>query len=115
MSCDVAYASSIKMFMLCLLTCTAYRVTLIIDMICTKVSCCDDCVVMSWFTLVLILFTSFVVAVPVSHLRASLRKGSRLLLQQLIGCGWLDWSSFTVDVMVDSAELYTSLILDSSS
>ena len=71
----------IKMFMLCLLTCTAYQVTFIIDTICTKVSCCDDWVMMSWFTLVLILFTSFMVAVPVSHLRVSPRKGNKLLLQ----------------------------------
>ena len=42
MSCDVASATSIKIFMLCLLTWAAYLVTFSIDITCTKVSCCDD-------------------------------------------------------------------------
>ena len=66
---------------LCLLTCMAYLVTLSIDMMCTRVSFCDNCVAISWFICILILFISFVVAVPVSQLRASSRKGSKLLLQ----------------------------------
>ena len=36
------------------------------------------------------LFISFVVAVPLSQLRASPRKGSKLLLWQMCVCGWLD-------------------------
>ena len=39
------------------------------DMMCTKVLCCDACVAISWFILVLMLWMSFVVAVPVSQLR----------------------------------------------
>ena len=58
---------------------------------------------------------SFVVAVPVSQLRASPRKGSKLLLQQMCVHGWLDCSSFIADVMVVLPELYISLMLDSSS
>ena len=81
MSCEVALATSIKVLILCLLTCVAYLVTFSIDMMCTRVSCCDDCVAISQFIHVLMLFMSFVVAVPVSQLRASPRKGSKLLLQ----------------------------------
>ena len=81
MSCEVALAASIKVLILCLLTCTAHLVTFSIDMMWTRVSCCDDCVAISWFIHVLILFMSFVVAVPMSQLRASPRKGSKLLLQ----------------------------------
>ena len=58
---------------------------------------------------------SFVVAVPVRQLKASPRKGSRLLLQGMYVHGWLDCSSFIVDVMVVSPELYMSLMLDNSS
>ena len=57
---------------------------------------------------------SFVVVVPVSQLRASLRKGSKLLLQQMCVCGWLDCSTFIADVMVVLPELYMSLMLDIS-
>ena len=46
------------------------------------------------------LFVSFVVAVPVSQLRASPRKGSKLLLQPMCVCGWLDCNNFIVDIMV---------------
>ena len=45
------------------------------------------------------------VVVPVSQLRASPRKGSKLLLQQMCVCGWLDCSNFMADVMVVSPEL----------
>ena len=54
---------------------------------------------------------SFVVAVPVSQLRASPRKGSKLLLQLMCVCGWLDCSSFIADGMVVLPELYMSLML----
>ena len=57
-----------------------------IDITCTRVSCCDDWVAISWFIHALMLFMSFVVAVPVSHLRASPRKGSKLLLCQMCDC-----------------------------
>ena len=86
-----------------------------IDTLCTSVWHFDACVVMSWFILVLMLCMSFVVAVPVSQLRASPRKGSKLLLQQMCVHGWLDCSSFISDVMVVSPEWYMSLMLDSSS
>ena len=56
------------------------------DITCTKVSCCDNWVAINWFILVLMLFMSFVVAVPVSHLRASPRKGSKLPLWQMCDC-----------------------------
>ena len=48
------------------------------------------------------LFISFVVAVPVNQLRASLRKGSKVLLQQMCVCGWLDCNNFIADIMVIS-------------
>ena len=83
MSCEVVLATSIKMLILCLLTCVAYLVTMSIDMMCTRVSCCDDCVVICLFIHVLILFMSFVVAVPVDQLRTSPRKGSKLFLWQI--------------------------------
>ena len=63
-----------------LLTCVAYLVIFNIDTMCTRVWGCDACVAMSWFILVLMLCMSFVVAVPVSQLRTSPRKGSKLLL-----------------------------------
>ena len=47
MSCEVVLATSIKVLMLCLLTCMAYLVIFSIDMMCTRVSCCDDCVAIS--------------------------------------------------------------------
>ena len=72
------------MFMLCLFTCAAYLVMLRMDTMCSKVSCCVDWASMSWFTCSLILLTSFVVAAPVSPLRLSPKKGSRLLLWQLL-------------------------------
>ena len=86
MLCEVALAASIKVLILCLLTCATYLVTFSIDMMWTRVSCCDDCVAISWFIRVLILFMSFVLAVPVSQLRTSPRKGSKLLLCQMCVC-----------------------------
>ena len=115
MSWEVVLTASIKALIPCLLAWVVYLVMFKMEIICTRVSCCEVCMVMSWFICVLMLCMSLVVVVPVSQLRASLRKGSRLLLWQLVVGGWLDWSSFTVDVIVDSAELYTSLIFDSSS
>ena len=81
MSCEVALATSIRVLILCLLTCVAYLVTFDIDMMCTRVSCCDNSGAISQFIHVLMLFMSFVVAVPMSQLRASPRNGSKLLLQ----------------------------------
>ena len=51
------------------------------------------------------LFMSFVVAVPVSQLRASCRKGSKLLLQQMCACDCLlkeglDCNNFIGDIML---------------
>ena len=115
MSWEVVLTASIKALIPHLLAWVVYLVTFKMEIICTRVPCCEVYMVMSWFIHVLMLCMSLVVAVPVSQLRASPRKGSRLLLWQLVVGGWLDWSSFTVDAMVDAAELYTSLILDSSS
>ena len=75
------------------------------DMMCTKVLWCDACVVISWFILVLMMWMSFVVAVPLSQPRASPRKDSKLLLQQMCVCGWLDCSNFMADVIVVSPGL----------
>ena len=119
MSCDVAAAASIRMLMLCLLTWMAYLVTFSIDIICTKVSCCDDWVMINRFIWVLMLFMSFVVAVPVSHLRASPRKGSKLLLWQMCGCDCLSKEGLIcnksiADIMVVLQEWYMSSMLVSS-
>ena len=103
------------MLMPCLLTCVTYLVIFNIDTMCTRMLHCDVCVAMSCFILVLMLCMSFVVAVPISQLRASPRKGSRLLLQWMCVCGWLDSSSFIAEVMVVLLELNMSLMLDSSS
>ena len=66
---------------------------------------------MSLFILALMLCMSFVVVVPVSQLRASQRKGSKLLLQQMCAHDWFDCCSFIADVMVVPPELYMSLML----
>ena len=110
---------SIKMFMLCLFTCVAYLVTLRMDTMCTRVSCCVDWTSMSWFTCSLILLTSFVVAVPVSHLRALHKKGNRLLLRWLLlfTCPSNEGSVFRrliAEMMVGLQESYISLILVNS-
>ena len=85
----------------------------------TRVTCCDDCVVINWFIHVLILFMSFVVAVPVSQLRASPRKGSKFLLWQMCVCGCpskegFDCNNFIADIMVVLPELYMSSVFESS-
>ena len=67
--------------------------------------CCDVCMAMSWFIHVLMLWMSFVVAVPMSQLRASPRKGSKLLLHCIHVCGWLEFSNCMAEVMVDSPDL----------
>ena len=90
MSCDVVLTASIKVLILCLLTCVPYLVMFKIDMMCTRVLHCDACVVISWFILVLMLWMSFVVAVPVSQLRASPRKGSNFFCDGCVSViGWI--------------------------
>ena len=81
----------------------------------TRVLHCDFCIAMSWLILVLMLWISFVVAVPVSQLRASPRKGSRLLLHHALVCSWLEFSSLIAEVIVVSLDLYMSCMLDNSS
>ena len=113
MSCEVAFAASIRMLILCLLTWAAYLVMFSIDMICTRVSCYDDCIAINWFICILMLFMSFVVPVPVSHLRTSPRKGSKLLLWWMCGCDCpskegLVCNNFIADIMVVLQELYMS-------
>ena len=105
MSCEVVHTASIRVLMLCLLTCVAYLVMFKIDTIWTRVLHCDVCVAISWFIHILMLWMSFVVAVPVSQLRASPRKDSKLLLQCVHVCGWLEFSNCMADVIVDSPEL----------
>ena len=101
--------------MLCQLTCVAYLVTFNIDTMWTRVLHCDVCIAMSWLILVLMLWISFVVAVPVSQLRASPRKGSRLLLHHALVHSWLEFSSLMAEVIVVSLDLYMSCMLDNSS
>ena len=105
MSCEVVHTVSIRVLILHLLTCVAYLVMFKIDAVCTRVLCYDVCVAISWFICVLMLWMFFVVAVPVSQLRASPRKGSKRLLQHMCVCGWLDCSNSMADVIVDSPEL----------
>ena len=62
---------------------------------------------------------SFVVAVPVGQLRASPRKGSKLLLWQMCVCDCpskegLDCNSFIADTIVVLPELYMPSIFESS-
>ena len=107
--------ASMRLLILCLFTCVAYRVTFNIEAMWTRVLCCDVCVAMSWFILVLMLCISLVVAVPVSQLRAAPRKGSRLLLHCVLVCCWLEFSRLMVEVIVVSLDLYMSCMLDNSS
>ena len=65
------------------------------------------------------LFMSFVVAVAMSQLRASPRKGSKLLLQWMCGCHCLskeglDCNNCIADIMVVLPELYMSSMFESS-
>ena len=62
---------------------------------------------------------SFVVAVPIGHLRASPRKGSKLLLWQLCDCDCplkegLVCNKSIADIIVILLELYMSSMLVSS-
>ena len=87
MSCDVASATSIKMLILCLLTLGSisgdikYRYNHVLRFL-----VCDEWVLINWFIWVLMLVMSFVVAVPISHLRAYPWKGGKLLLWQMCDC-----------------------------
>ena len=115
MSWEVVRTASMRLLMLCLLTCVAYLVTFNIETMWTRVLHCDVCVAMSWFILALMLWISLVVAVPVSQLRASPRKGSRLLLCRVLVCSWLEFSRLMAEVIVVSLDLYMSWMLDNSS
>ena len=115
MCCEVVCMACMRLLMLCLLTCVAYLVTFSMDTIWTEVLHCDVCVAMSWLILVLMLWISFVVALPVSQLRASPRKGSRLLLCHSLVCSWLEFSSWMAEVIVVSLDLYMSCMLHNSS
>ena len=90
-----------------------------IDMIYTRVSCCNDWVAINLFIRVLMLFMSFVVVVPVRHLRASPRKGSKLLQWQMCDCDCpskegLVCNKLIADIMVVLQELYMSSMFVSS-
>ena len=76
--------ASMRLLMLCLLTCVAYLMTFNIETMWTRVLHCNVCVAMSWFILILMLCISLLVVVPVSQLRAAPRKGSRLLLHHVL-------------------------------
>ena len=105
MSWEVVCTASIRLLMLCLLTCVAYLVMFKIDTIWTRVLHCDVCVAVSWFIHILMLWMSFVVAVPVNQLRASPRKGSKLLLHHVCVCSYLEFSNYMAEVMVGSPDL----------
>ena len=107
--------ASMRLLMLCLLTCVVYLVTFNIETMRTRVLRCDVCVAVSWFILVLMLWISLVVAVPVSQLRAAPRKGSRLLLHHVLVCSWLEFSRLMAEVIVVSLDWYMSCMLDNSS
>ena len=107
--------ASMRLLMLCLLTCVAYLVTFNIDTMWARVLHCDVCIAMSWLILVLMLWISFVVAVPISQLMASPRKGRKLLLHCALAYSWLEFSSFMAEVIVVSLDLYMSCMLDNSS
>ena len=115
MSWEVVRTASMRLLMLCLLTCVAYLVTFNIDTMWTRVLHWDVCVAMSWLILVLMLWISLVVAVAVSQLRASPRKGSRLLLHHVLVCNWLEFSRLMAEAIVVSLDLYMSCMLDNSS
>ena len=106
------------MLMLCLFTSAAYQMTFSIDIMCTKVSCCDDCVAIKWFILALMLLTYFVLVVPVSHLSASPTNGTKLLLQQGCDCDFplkegMVFIKLIADIITGLQELYISSMLES--
>ena len=69
---------------------------------------------MGWLILVLMLWISLVVAVPVSQLSVVPRKGNRLLLWQVMGCGWFKLIKLIAGVIVVSLDVYISCMLDNS-
>ena len=105
MSREVVHTASMRVLILCLLICVVYLVIFKMDTICTRVLSCDIWVAISWFICVLMLWMSFVVAVPVSQLREPPRKGSKLLLHCVCVCSWLEFSNCMAEVMVDSPDL----------
>ena len=107
--------ASMRLLMLCLLTCVVYLVTFNINTMWTRVLHWDVCVAMSWLILVLMMCISLVVVVPVIQLRAAPRKGSRLFLHCVLVCSWLEFSGLMVQVIVVSLDLYISCMLDNSS
>ena len=78
---SIAYMTALMYY---LFTCMVYLVMFSIKVTCTKVSCCWVCVSISWLTLFLMFVTSLVMAVPVSQMKASPKKGKRLLLMHLL-------------------------------
>ena len=100
------WRASITSFSFCLFTWVVYHVTFRMEMICTKVSCCFVCSCISRFIHYLISVVSFIVAVPVYHCSASLKKGIRLLLGHGLSVGdnlsrtGSFWSSCTAVCMV---------------
>ena len=107
--------ASMRLLMHCLFTCVAYLVTFNIETMWIRVLHCDVCVAMSWFILVLMLFISLVVAVPVRYLRVAPRKGSRLLLCCVLVCSWLEFRRLMAEVIVVLLDLYMSCMLDNCS
>ena len=90
---------SISIFTCCLLTWLAYLVTLSIDIMWNRVSCWFCWVVIKWLILILMALTSLVVAVPVSQLSVSPKKGIRLLLMHLLETrmSWMKVPSWEVE------------------
>ena len=73
----------------------------------------------NWFIWDLMLFMSFVVAVPISHLRASPSEGSKLLLWWMYDCDCLSKEGFLcnkliADIIVVLQESFISSMLVSS-
>ena len=77
-------AAFLTMLMCYLFSWVAYLVTFRIEMMWIKVSCWLCCVAINWLTPFLMLLTSLVIAVPVSQLSASPKKGWKLFLIHLL-------------------------------
>ena len=107
--------ASMRLLMLCLFTCVAYLVTFSIETMWTRVLHCNASVAMNWFILLLMLCISLVVVVTVSQLRVAPRKGSKLLLNHVLVCSWLEFSRLMAEVIVVLLDLYMSSMLDNSS
>ena len=84
MSLCVLSTASMTALMCCLLTCMAYLMTFSIEMTCTNVSCCWVCVSISWLTLFLMSLHLWSWLFLVSQLRASPKKGKRLLFMHFL-------------------------------